>query len=63
MINNVVIIYRVHMEKKLVSIETCYSALTGEVAELFPVYLRMKMPMNNRRRCNGDPVLLSISHQ
>jgi hypothetical protein len=34
-INNVVLIYRVHADRKLVTIETCYSALTGEVAEIF----------------------------
>ena len=35
MINNVVFVYHVHSDEKIVSIETCYSALTGEVAEIF----------------------------
>lgn len=35
MINNVVLVYCVHSDEKIVSIETCYSALTGEVAEIF----------------------------
>lgn len=34
-INNVILIYRVLLDEKLVTIETCYSALTGEVAEIF----------------------------
>ncbi len=34
-VNNVILIYRVHSDEKLVSIETCYSALTGEIAEIF----------------------------
>jgi len=34
-INNVILVYRVHSDEKLVSIEICYSALTGEVAEIF----------------------------
>ncbi len=35
LISNVIIVYRVHIDIGVVSIETCYSALTGEVAELF----------------------------
>lgn len=34
-VNNVILIYRIHSDEKLVSIEACYSALTGEVAEVF----------------------------
>jgi hypothetical protein len=34
-VNNVILIYRIHAEERLVSIESCYSALTGEVAEIF----------------------------
>ncbi|MEW6696858.1 MAG: hypothetical protein ACOY35_11605 [Bacillota bacterium] len=34
-INNVILIYNVKSDYKLVSIEACYSALTGEVAEIF----------------------------
>lgn len=34
-VNNVILIYRVDADYKLVSIEGCYSALTGEVAEMF----------------------------
>jgi hypothetical protein len=35
MINNIIIVYRVRPKEKFVSIETCYSALTGEAAEIF----------------------------
>lgn len=35
LINNVIFVYQVYTKEKLVSIETCYSALTGEVAEIF----------------------------
>lgn len=34
-INNVILIYNIDSDYKLVSIEACYSALTGEVAEIF----------------------------
>ena len=34
-INNVILVYKIDSDYKLVSIETCYSALTGEVAEIF----------------------------
>lgn len=34
-INNVILIYNIDLDYKLVSIKACYSALTGEVAEIF----------------------------
>lgn len=35
MINNAVLVYQVQADDRIVSIETRYSAITGDVAEIF----------------------------